>query len=1131
MILRGGPEKAAMNSINDWLASLGLGEYADRFVANAVDLSVVNELTEQDLKDLDIPLGHRRKILRAISESAKSPSAQLTPPASPDEGAQRRQLTVMFCDLVGSSALSAKLDPEDMRRVIAAYQSCIAEVVGRGHGMVARHMGDGALVYFGYPQAHEDDAEQAVHTGLALVEAIPKLDTGIDARLQVCIGIATGTVVVGDVLTTETGFREHVVVGDPPNLAARLQTVAQPGTVVVCANTRQLTEAYFECRDLGAFALKGWADPIRAWQVLGPTSVEGRFAAQHRARLTPLLGRDEEIELLARRWRAAKQGDGRAVLLTGEAGIGKSHIALAFDELLRDDRHITLTFLCSSHHTNSALFPYISQLQRAAGIERSDSSAVKVAKLESLVRASAGSQDYAVALLANLLSLPTDRRHPLPPLSPQKQKEATMATLSAMLDYATRRLPVLMIFEDVHWIDPTSLELLALTVERLPQLRLLLLMTARPEFVPPWPGHSHLSTVLLSRLSRRDGAALIERIAGGKPLPEEVMGQILARTDGVPLFVEELTKNVLESGQLQERNAEYVLQHSLPSLAIPTTLHASLMARLDRLAPVREVAQIGAVIGREFSYELLSAVAGLPKSKLDEALEQLTRSELIFCRGAPPQAIYSFKHALVRDAAYESLLKSRRAQLHAALADAFEQKFREVADAQPEIVAHHLAEAGLIERAVRYWLQAGTQAAQRSAHVEAIAHLQKGLDALRALPSGSDRDRRELDFVMAMGPCLIATQGPAGSDAAAKFARARQLCEALGDPPEYLQVMFWLTTASVMRGELPLAQQTIAALLDRAERRNDRPALLNAMRGKAMILMFMGRIVEARDMIERAYEIFNRSSEEDRLAARAAGQDAGVADLALMSWMLWLLGQPDTAAKSVEDALHRADAIGHAHTQAYARYYAAVLYALRGQPDIARTHAKHCFDLSEAHGFRQWHGLSRAIIGICTALTDTSSASLEDVRAALEDYRKAGYQLGITALYVLLCFVLLHRREFEGAVDIIERGCSAVDNNSERIFEAELYRLKALVWQRSGANEAAQAESLLVQALHVAREQQAKSLELRIVRDLAETWLRRGKRKEAHDLIAPICRWFTEGGETSDVRKARLLLAGTLECC
>jgi class 3 adenylate cyclase len=862
-----------MTSIADWLASLGLGEYAERFDANAIDMSVLGELTEQDLKDLDIPLGHRRKLLRAIADLAAAAAA--VAPLATAEGAQRRQLTVMFCDLVGSSALSAKLDPEDMRRVISAYQDCIAETVARSSGMVARYMGDGALIYFGYPHAHEDDAEQAIHTGLALVDAIPKLDTGVDARLQVCIGLATGTVVVGDLLTTETGFREHVVVGDAPNLAARLQTVAQPGSIVVCANTRQLTDGYFEYRDLGTRMLKGWTDPIRTWQVLGSRGVESRFAAQHQARLTPLVGRDEEIELLKRRWRTAKQGEGRAVLLTGEAGIGKSHIALAFDELLQGEPHVTVTYLCSAHHANSTLYPYINQLQRAAGIERSDAPQTKLAKLEALVGMPTGRAEHTVALLSNLLGLPADAGYVLPELNPQKQKEATLAALSALLDELAARSPVLMIVEDVHWIDPTSLELLALTVERLAQLPVLLLLTARPEFTPPWPGHAHVSTMLLTRLRRRDGAALVERVAGGKPLPQPVLQQILARTDGVPLFVEELTKTVLESGQLQERGEEYVLEGAHPSLAIPATLHASLMARLDRLAPVRDVAQVGAVIGREFSYELLSAVAGQPKAKLDEALEQLTRSELIFRRGVIPQAVYRFKHALVRDAAYEGLLKSRRTQLHAALATAFEDKFPEIVETQPETVALHLAEAGLTERAVGYWLQAGKKAAQRSAHLEAIAHLQKGLESLRALAAGPARDRTELDFVMAMGPCLIATQGPAGSEAVAKFMRARQLCEALGDPPEYLQVMFWLTTASVMRGELPLAQQNITVLLDQAERRSDRPALLNAMRGKAMILMFMGRIVEAWQAIEQAYAAFEESSEEDRLAARGAGPGAG----------------------------------------------------------------------------------------------------------------------------------------------------------------------------------------------------------------------------------------------------------------
>jgi predicted ATPase len=465
-----------------------------------------------------------------------------------------------------------------------------------------------------------------------------------------------------------------------------------------------------------------------------------------------------------------------------------------------------------------------------------------------------------------------------------------------------------MIFEDVHWIDPTSRELLTVTLERVPRLRVLLLITARPEFTPPWPGHAHVTTLPLTRLSRRDGAALIERVTAGKTLPEEVMNQILARTDGVPLFVEELTKTVLETGLLQERDGHYVLNRPLPSMAIPMTLHASLMARLDRLAPVREVAQIGAVVGREFSYELLNAVAGLPIGRLEEALGQLVRSELIFCRGEVPQAVYTFKHTLVRDAAYSGLLKSRRAEVHAAIADAFEQQFPEIVEAQPETLAHHLTEAGLFEKAMGYWLQAGKKAAMRSANLEAIAHSQRGIETLGHLADGAERDRLELDFQLALGPCLIAIQGPASNKAVATFARARELCERLGEPPEYLQVMFWLATVSVVRGELPQALEAVAALLSAAEARGDRPALINAIRGRAMILFFLGRIVEAREAIERAVEVFNASQEADKMAARAAGQDAGVAMHALMSQVLWVLGDVDGAVTRMAAALERADA-------------------------------------------------------------------------------------------------------------------------------------------------------------------------------------------------------------------------------
>jgi hypothetical protein len=985
-------------------------------------------------------------------------------------------------------------------------------------------MGDGVLVYFGYPQAHEDDADQGVRAGLALVDAVANLRTDFDTALKVRIGIATGTVVVGD-LIGEGAAQEQAVVGETPNLAARLQAAAQPGTVVISASTRRVTGGLFEYRDLGPVALKGWTEPTAAWQVVGASGAASRFEAQHTTRLTPLLGRDDEIEVLSRRWHDATQGEGRVVVLTGEPGIGKSHIALAFQERLQAEPHIRLRYYCSAHHTNSALFPFIGQLERAARFERGDAPAEKLGKLEALLMQSGVNAVHSVPILANLLSLPPSERYPLLELSPQKRKEATLAALMAQLEGLSARQPVLVVFEDAHWIDPTSLELLAITVERLPQLRVLLLITARPEFAQPWPGHAHVTTLPLTRLNRRVGSAIIERIAAGKTLPEEVTNQILARTDGVPLFVEELTKTVLEGGLLQEQDGHYVLDRPLPAMAIPTTLEASLMARLDRLAPVREVAQIGAVVGREFSYELLSVVAGLPKKKLDEALAQLVESELIFCRGEVPQANYTFKHVLVRDAAYSGLLKSRRAQLHAAIASAFEQRFPEIIQAEPETLAHHLMEAGLNEKAAGYWLQAGKNAAMRSANLEAIAHLQRGAEAVGRLLEGSQRDRRDLDFQFALGPCLIATQGPASGKAVATFVRARELCERLGDPPEYLQVMFWLVTASVVRGELPRAAEMIAPLLRLAQAHGDRPALLNAMRGEAMILLFMGRLADARKAIERAVETFNASDEADRLAARSAGQDAGVADLALMSWALWLLGDVDTAVTRMTAAFQRAAGIEHPHTHAYACYYASVLHALRGEPAIAQGHAERCLALSEEHGFRQWRGLSRAIRGTCVTVLDPSSDTLKEVTGALEEYRGAGYQLGITALYVLLCRALLLLRQPEAALEVTEQGLATVVHNTERIFEAELYRLKArALLARGGSDARTSARPLLDQALMTASSQHARSLELRAATDLAALAIDQGRRDEARAILAPIYAWFTEGLDTQDLKEAKAVL-------
>src|SRR6266568_5296836 len=1065
-----------MKDIAEWLASLDLGEYAQRFAENAIDLSVIRDLTENDLEKLGVLLGHRRKMLRAIAELQGEAASKPQTSAEPGrDRAERRQLTVMFCDLVGSTELSARLDPEDMGQVVALFHHRIAEVIDGYQGIVARYMGDGVLAYFGYPQAHEDDAEQAVRAGLALVEAVPNLQTGAEAPLQVRVGIATGVALVGD-LIGEGGSQEQAVVGETPNLAARLQTLAEPGTVVISASTRRLTGGQFEYRDLGPVTLKGWAEPVPAWQVLQESGAESRFEAQHEAGLKPLLGRDEEMELLLRRWRHATQGEGRVVVLTGEPGIGKSHIALALQERLQAEPHVRLRYFCSAHHTNSALFPFVGQLERAARFERSDSPTEKLAKLQVLLAQAVADADQAAALLANFLSLSSDDRDRLPELSSQKRKEKTLAALLAQLEGLTARRPVLMIFEDVHWIDPTSLELLTLTVNRVPQLRVLLLITARSEFTPPWPDHAHVTTLALTRLGRPEGAAIIERITGGKTLPGEVMNQILARTDGVPLFVEELTKMVLESGLLQERDGHYVLEHPLPSLAIPTTLQDSLIARLDRLALVREVAQIGAGVGRDFSYEVLNAVAGFPREKLEEALDQLVRSELIFRRGEIPQSVYTFKHVLVRDAAYSSLMKVRRAQLHAAIARAFEQRFPDIVEAQPETLAHHLTEAGLIENAVGYWLKAGKNAAQRFANLEAIAHLQRGIETVGLLPDGSGRDRLELDLQFALGPCLIATQGPATSTAVASFARGRELCVRLGDAPEYLQVMFWLATGSVIRGELPQAREVTATLLGLAEARNDRPMLINAIRGLGMIFLFMGDIVDARGLTERAVEAFTACNEAEKLAARAAGQDAGAAALALMSWALWVLGHVDTAVARMAVALERANAVEHPHTQPYVCYYASILHALRGEGAIARQHAERCLILSEEHGFRHWHGLSRAIRGICTAALGASPSAIKEAMEALVEYRGAGYRLGITALDVLLCAPLPLDNQPEAALDVIERGLSIASHNGERIFEAELDRLKArALLFRGEPGAGTQAKSLLDQlqgcsdAVHLGR--------------------------------------------------------------
>jgi class 3 adenylate cyclase len=642
-----------MQQIADWLKKLGMSEYAERFAENRIDLSVLPDLTDQHLEKLGVALGDRLKILRSIRELFPTAvAAQPGPSVAPvvQDSAERRQLTVMFCDLVGSTALSGRLDPEDLRGIIGAYHRCCAETIERNDGFVAKYMGDGVLAYFGYPQAHEHDAERAVQAGLAVVEAVPKLKTTAAVPLQVRVGIATGLVVVGDLIGAGAA-QEQAVVGETPNLAARLQALAEPGAVVIAAATRRLTRGLFDYRDLGTTALKGFADNVQAWQVLGASAIESRFEAMRTA-MTPLVGRDEEIDLLLRRWEQAKGGDGQVVLISGEPGIGKSRIAETILQRLSKDPHIRLRYFCSPHHQDSALYPSITQLERAAGFRRDDTDEQRLDKLEAVPAQGTNDLSEAVPLLAELLSIPTSDRYPPLNLTPQKRKEKTLHTQLTQVEGLAAHQPVLMVWEDVHWSDPTTRESIDLLVDRVATLRVLVIVTFRPEFAPPWIGRPHVTMLNLNRLPTRQRAEMIAHVTGGRALPKEISEQIIDRTDGVPLFIEELTKTVVESGIITEAGDHYAINAPGAPLAIPTTLHGSLLARLDRLAPTREVAQIASALGRSFSHELIGAVSAMPQPKLDDALEQLASAELIFRRGVPPDAQYTFKHALVQDAAY-----------------------------------------------------------------------------------------------------------------------------------------------------------------------------------------------------------------------------------------------------------------------------------------------------------------------------------------------------------------------------------------------------------------------------------------------------------------------------------------------
>jgi class 3 adenylate cyclase/predicted ATPase len=1100
-----------------WLRDLGLERYEAAFRDNEIDPEALPKLTTEDLKDLGVVLGsHRRKLLGAIAElrTDDSPTPEAAPVAST---AERRQLTVMFCDLVGSTALSSKLDPEDLREVIAAYHRAVADVVGSLDGFVAKYMGDGVLVYFGYPRAHEEDAERAVRAGLGLIDAVARLDVKF-VKLQARVGIATGLVVVGD-LIGEGSAQEQAVVGETPNLAARLQVLAEPDAVVVAAGTRRLVGDLFEYRDLGAIKVRGIAAPVAAWQVLRPSAVESRFEALRGSALTRLVGRDEEIDLLLRRWARAKAGDGQVVLIAGEPGIGKSRITAALEERLHAEPHLRLRYFCSPYHQDSALHPFIDQLGRVAGFARDDPPAAKLEKLESLL-ARAAPPDEDAAFLTDLMSLPASERHPLPNLSPQRKKERTLEALIRQLEGLARQQPVVMLFQDAHWIDPTSRELLDLTMERVRSLPVLLIVTFRPEFQPPWIGQPQVSMMALNRLDRRDRSVLVEQIAGSKALPDEVVAQIVDRTDGVPLFVEELTKSVLESGLLREEADRYVLDGALPPLAIPTTLHDSLMARLDRLASVRRVAQIGAAIGREFSYALLRTVSRLPEDELQAALGRLVASELVFQRGTPPDAVYAFKHALVQDAANGSLLRSSRQQLHAQIAEALAAHSPELMDSQPELFAQHYAKAGLIEKSVASWGKAARRSAACSAMAEAAAQFQKGLDQLALLPDDPDRQRQELELRSGLGAAFMLVKGFAAPETGQAFARSRELWEQLGSPSEFLNIPWGQTNYHTIAGEFDQAQIVAEDLLHLSHQRDDKAGLVMAHLSSGRNLMYMGSFARSRSHLEEGLALYDPISH--RSLVHQTGTHPHVNIQPFLGIVLFCLGFPDQALAQANAAIAEARRLAHPGSLAASVALVAILLSLVGEVAAFEERTEEFVAVAAEQGFPYWIAAGTIFRGWVKVKNGDLTEGTSLLRSGIAAFRATGGEAWTPYMFALLAAACERAGQIEEALPLLDDALQIIEEKGGYWLEPELYRHKGELLLRQGHSEPA--EELYRKALSIAEEQEAKLWELRAAVSLARLLREQGRRAEARDLLAPVYNWFTEGFDTPDLKEGNALL-------
>ena len=1112
--------------VKKWLEGFDLGKYAEVFAENEIDFVALPRLTEDDLKDLGLPIGARRKLQAAIEtlseqESQPKPAGQRESTKTTAD-AERRQLTVMFCDLVGSTELSQQLDPEDLREVNRAYQDACKAAIERYDGYVARYMGDGVLAYFGYPQAHEDDTERAIHAGLGVVASIAGLSNDTQSmELGVRVGIATGPVVVGD-LVGEGASQENAVVGETPNLAARLQGLAAENTIVISPGTYDLAGERFEYKDLGQHELKGIAETVQAWQVIAPAVAESRFEVRQRTGLTPLVGREHEIGLLLDRWSQAKEQDGQVVLLSGEAGIGKSRITETLRERTADDDPVRLRYQCSPFYANTALHPIGEQLQRAARIEADDPNELKLDKLESFLGRGPTEPEEVVPLLAPLLSISTGGRYAALDMTPEQQKEQTLEALLGQMEGLSRQKPVLLIFEDIHWADPTSLELLELTIDRAQRIPVLVVLTYRPEFSPPWGDYTHVTSLTLNRFTRNLASSMVAGVTGGKPLPDEVREQIIERTDGVPLFVEELTKTILESGVLAEESDRYVTHGSLGEVAIPATLHDSLMARLDRLGAVKEVAQTASVIGREFEYELLAAVSEISFEQLRDSLNQLVDAGLIFRRGLAEDGQYIFKHALVQDAAYRSLLKSKRRKLHQRIAEVLKSRFSERVESEPELLAHHFTEAGLIEPAFEQWKLAGLRAVDAFANVEATSHLSKALELFAKFDDSDQRAREELSLQTSLAAASYATTaGPQPITRDALF-RARELCRQIGDSSQLHPVLYGLFNHYATGGQMPEALTVSDEFLELALEDGDRVSRLVAHSALGSVLMFMGRLEPARDQHEHAIAL--HVPEEDFALSKIYGEHPAMFSMIFRGLILGFMGFLDQALEQCDEAVKATQHGSDTVSTAGALFFSSWVRLLRGDSAQASDLAQATIDYSNENppGFLGWGLIMKGWTMVDLECGAEKGLRLMARELAEERVTHSGFMFPF--LGSLLAQGHARCNDRDEALKLVNRCLDEAHRSRQQLWEAELHRLQGEILLSRSPQNLPDAQGCFEEAINVAREQGAKTLELRAAMSLAQLWRDQDNPGDARGLLSPIYDWFTEGFDTPDLKEAKTLL-------